>query len=102
MFDSTHKENIKKKHRKTITPIVYTKKLCICQDILLRGHRDRTKNHPEVRKMILLIQEILKNYYCVNSREGTKTLETSFRMPHDILLQLIFVCFDFLIFQGKL
>ena len=42
MFDSTHKENIKK-NRKAITPIVYTKKLCICQDILLRGHGTEPK-----------------------------------------------------------
>ena len=96
MFNSTHKEKIKKKTGKQLLP------LYILRNCLLRGHRDRTKNHPEVRKMILLIQEILKNYYSVKSREGTKTLETSFRMPHDILFQLIFVCFDFLVFQGKL
>ena len=49
MFDSRHKENIKK-CKKAITPIVDTLKLCGCQNIPLRGHRDSTKNHPEVEK----------------------------------------------------
>ena len=44
MFDSTHKENIKKKQESHYShPIVYTKKLCICQDILLRGHGTEPK-----------------------------------------------------------
>ena len=49
MFDSRHKENIKK-CKKAITPIVDTLKLCGRQNIPLRGHRDSTKNHPEVEK----------------------------------------------------
>ena len=49
VFGSTYKENIKKA-RKAITPIVDTLKLCGRQNIPLRGHRDSTKNHPEVGK----------------------------------------------------
>ena len=92
MLDSTHKENIKKT-RETITSIVGTKKLCVCQNIPFRGNRDNTKNHPEVGKVVLLFQENL--YYSIELREGRKTFKTSFRMPHDI-----FYCFslDFFIF----
>ena len=57
MFDPTHKENIKK-NRQTITPIVDTKKLCLSKNPL-RGHRDSTKNHLEVGRVVLLIQENL-------------------------------------------
>ena len=49
VFDSTHKENIKKA-REAITPIVDTLKLCGRQNIPLRGHKDSTKNYPEVGK----------------------------------------------------
>ena len=54
MFDSTHKENVKKT-RQINTLIVDTKKLCLK---ILKGHRDRTKNYPEVEKVLLLIREI--------------------------------------------
>ena len=47
VFDSTHKENIKKA-REAITPIVDTLKLCGRQNIPLRGHKDSSKSHPEV------------------------------------------------------
>ena len=30
-----------------------------CQDFPLRGHRESTKNHPEVEKVVLPIHEIL-------------------------------------------
>ena len=49
MFDSTHKESIKKA-KEAITPIVDTQKLCGRQNIPLRDHRDSTKNHQEVGK----------------------------------------------------
>ena len=58
MFDLTHKENIMKT-RKTITP-----------NIPLRGHRVSTKSHPEVGRVALLMQEILKKHYSVESRRG--------------------------------
>ena len=58
IFDSTHKENIRKA-REAITPIVDTLKLCWRQNISLRSHKDSTKNHPEIGKVVLLIQEIL-------------------------------------------
>ena len=54
MLDSTDKENIEKT-RKTINPIVDTKKLCVCQNIPLTGYRGSTKNHLKV----LPIPEIL-------------------------------------------
>ena len=52
MLDSTHKENIKKT-RKTITSIVDTRKLCICQNISLRVTGTAQKYHPEVEKVVL-------------------------------------------------
>ena len=54
VFDSTHKENIQK-IRETITPIVDTKKMHVCENIPLTSNRDNTKNHPEV----LIIPEML-------------------------------------------
>ena len=51
---------------------------------------------------ILIILEILWNYYGVKSREGIETLKTMFRMPHDCL---IFYCLSldfFVVFQDKL
>ena len=74
IFDSTHKENIKKA-REAITPIVDTLKLCGRQNIPLRGHKDSTKNHPEVGKSGLTnsgnFLELLMN----RNRAGDKTLE---------------------------
>ena len=58
MLDSAHKENIKKA-REAITPIVDTLNLCGHLNVPFRGHKDSTKNHPEVEKVVLLIQEIL-------------------------------------------
>ena len=49
VFESTHKENIKKA-KEAITPIADTLKLCGRQNIPLRGHKDSTKNYPEVGK----------------------------------------------------
>ena len=54
MFDSTDKENVKKT-KQINTLIVDPKKLCFK---ILKGHRDRTKNYPEVEKVLLLIREI--------------------------------------------
>ena len=54
VLDSTHKENIQK-IRETITPIVDTKKMHVCENIPLTSNRDNTKNHPEV----LIIPEML-------------------------------------------
>ena len=85
-----------KKTRKTITPIVDTNKLC--QNIPLTDHRDSKENYPEVEKVVLPIEEILQNYYSMESKGGggAKTLKTSFRMPHDILFQLRFFYFYFI------
>ena len=49
-------------------------------------------------RVVLLISEILWKYYSIELREGKKTLETSLRMPHDILFQFIFFCFVFVVF----
>ena len=75
MFDSTYKENIRRT-RETISPIANTKKPCVCvcvrvcvcvcvclcvsvgQNVPLIGNKV-TKNHLEVGKVVLLIQEIL-------------------------------------------
>ena len=57
VFDSTHKENIKKT-REFITAIVDTKKLRVCENIPLRGNRDNTKNHPEV---LIILVELLQH-----------------------------------------
>ena len=58
---------------------------CMYQNIPLGDNRDSTKDHSEVGMVVLLIEEILLNYYGIESREGIKTLKTSFRMPRDIL-----------------
>ena len=55
------------------------------QNIPLGDDRDSTKDHSEVGMVVLLIEEILLNHYGIESREGIKTLKTSFRMPRDIL-----------------
>ena len=57
MFDSTHKENIKKT-REIITPIVDTKKLNVSKNFIERSQRQH-KKFPEVERVVLLIQEIL-------------------------------------------
>ena len=69
MLDSTHEENIMKT-RKTITPIVNTKKLCVCQNIPLSDHRDSTKNHPEVGKVVWVESEVESNFIS-NSPSGS-------------------------------
>ena len=55
VFDSTNRENIENTR---ITPIVDTKKLYVSKYFIERSQRQH-KNHPEVEKVILLIQEIL-------------------------------------------
>ena len=52
LFDSTQEENIKKA-KEAITPIVDSLKLCERHNIPLRGHKDSTKNYPEVGKSCL-------------------------------------------------
>ena len=59
MFDAAHEKNIKKT-RKTITSVVDTKKLCVYQNIQLRGHRDSTKNHPKQGNIVELLQHRVK------------------------------------------
>ena len=56
--------------------------------IPLSNHRKSTKNHLEIGKAVLPIQEILQNYYSMESGERRKTLKTSFRLSHDILFHL--------------
>ena len=80
MFDSTHKD-IKKTRE---TPLLQILGNCN-QNIPLGDNRDSTKDHPEVGMVVLLTEETLLNYYGIESREGIKTLKTSFRMPRDIL-----------------
>ena len=48
-FDSTHKESIKI-NRETITPIVDTRRLFVCQNTSLIGQKDCTKINQEVGK----------------------------------------------------
>ena len=74
MLDSTQKENIKKT-RKTFTLIVDTKKLCVCQNIPLRGKRDSTKNHPEVRKSGLTNSGNVVELLWHEVKRGDKNLE---------------------------
>ena len=82
-----------------ITPILHANKLCVCQNIALSDHRDSIKNYPEVAKLVLPIQEILQNYYSMESREGTKNFKTS----SDCLIIQCFNLDYFLVeFQGKL
>lgn len=44
---STHKKNIKK-NRGTIIPIADTIRNCVCQNVLLRSHKDSTRVHLKV------------------------------------------------------
>ena len=54
-------------------------------------------------KMVLIILEILWNYYDIESREGIETLRTMFRMPHDYLISYCLnLNFVFVAFQDKL
>ena len=74
VFDSTHKENIRKA-RKAITPIVDTLKLCGHQNIPLRGHKYSTKNHPEVGKSGLTNSGNFVELLMYRVRGADKTLE---------------------------
>ena len=82
VFDSTHKENIKKA-REAITPIVDTLKLCGRQNIPLRGHKDSTKNHPEVGKSGLTNSGNFVELLMYRVRGEDKTLENIFRKLHE-------------------
>ena len=57
MLNSTHIGNIKKT-RKTITLTEDTKKLSVCQNIPLTGHKDSIKHHSVVEKVVLPIRKI--------------------------------------------
>ena len=83
VFDSTHKENIKKA-REAITPIVDTLKLCGRQNIPLRGHKDSTKNHPEVGKSGLTNSGNFLELLMYRVKGGIKLLKTIFRMLHEM------------------
>ena len=74
VFDSTHKENIKKA-REAITPIVDSQKLCWPQNIPLRGHKDSTKNQPEVGKRGLTNLGNFVELLMYRVRGGDKTVE---------------------------
>ena len=99
MFDSTYKLPLLPNITlivKTLCVCVYVCVcVCLCQNIPFRDSRHSTKNHLDVGKMVFLIYEILQNYYNIGSRERTKTLRTTFRMPHDILFQFRFFLFSF-------
>ena len=82
VFDSTHKENIKKA-REAITPIVDTLKLCGRQNIPFRGHKDSTKNHPEVGKSGLTNSGNFVELLMYRVRGEDKTLENIFRKLHE-------------------
>ena len=73
VFHSTHKENIKKA-REAITPIADTLRLCRHQNIPLRGHKDSTKNHPEVGKSGLTNSGNFVELLMYRFRGGDKTL----------------------------
>ena len=61
---------------------------------------------PKCGKVILLILEILQNYYSIEPNVGLETLRTIFRMLHEYLT---FSCFNLyfvvvvvlMVFQGK-
>ena len=73
VFDSTHKENIKKA-REAITPIVDTLKLCGRQNNPLRGHKDSTKNDPKVGKSGLTNSGNFVELFMYRVSGGDKTL----------------------------
>ena len=74
VFDSTHKENIKKA-REAITPILDTLKLCGRHNIPLRGHKDSTKNYPEFGKSGLTNSRNFVELLMYRVRGGDKTLK---------------------------
>ena len=104
VFDSTHKENIKKA-REAITPIVDTLKLCGRQNIPLRGHKDSTKNHPEVGKSGLTNSGNFVELLMYRVRGGDKTLENHLQnaprnakyTSPDIQNELIECCRDLIV-----
>ena len=65
------------------------------QNIKVSGRRDSAKNDSESVKSDLNNFGNLVDYYGIEPREGTETLRSMFRMPHDCL---IFYCLsvDFL------
>ena len=81
VFHSTHKENFKKA-REAITPIADTLKLCRHQNIPLRGHKDSTKNHPEVGKSGLTNSGNFVELLMYRFRGGDKTLGNHLKMLH--------------------
>ena len=106
VFDSTHKENIRKA-RKAITPIVDTLKLCGHQNIPLRGHKYSTKNHPEVGKSGLTNSGDFVELLMYRVRGGDKTLENHLQnaprnakyTSPDIQNELIECCRDLIVEQ---
>ena len=57
----------------------------------------KQKMIQNLEKVILLILEILQNYYSTESREGIETLRTMFRIPHEYLMLYCFTS-DFFFF----
>ena len=71
MFGSTRKESIKEA-TEAITPVVDTVELCGRQNILFRGHRDSTKDHPEVGQSARSNSRNLVELLMYRVREGEK------------------------------
>ena len=104
VFDSKYKENIKKA-RQAIAPIVDTLKLCGRHFIKLRGHKDSTKNHPEVGKSGLTNSGNFVELLMYRVRGGDKTLENHLQnaprnakyTSPDIQNELIECCRDLIV-----
>ena len=95
VFHLTHKK-ILRKPEKLLLPLQIPRN-CVRQNIPLRVLTNSAKNDPEMEKVILLIWEVLQNYYTLESREKIETLKTIFRMPLGspmfYCFSLIFSCF---------
>ena len=93
MFDAAHEKNIKKT-RKTITSVADTKKLCVYQNIQLRGHRDSTKNHPKVGKYC-------RTVVAWSQGRGKRPWKAVSECLMIYCFSSDFFCFVFAIFPGK-
>ena len=100
VFHLIHKENIKKtkealkNHGSCDFQFRYCETECIK---ILHWEVAGTVNWKNV---ILIILEILQNYYGIESREGIETLRTMFRMPHDCLI-LYYLSLDYFLWYCK-
>lgn len=84
-FHSFHVKKKLRKPRNLSLPLSVLRNY-MCQNISLRVTWTAQKINQKYEKVVLLIREVFYNYYSIESREGIKTLNTSSKMSHDILL----------------